>query len=130
MCISISRPNLFTTTSSEHLETTQNCTSGIDAYVTKNRVILLDCQPILSSSVAYSISQKRLNPSIDSSSLLADNEMVSLQLTAFLLSVCHIVLLVQDWVFDPNIFKYEDKINENNLINLIIINNCLLIIYA
>jgi len=63
----------------------------------------LDCQPILSSSVAYSASQKRVGPSIDPLSI--DNEMVSLQLAAFLLSVCHVVLLVQDWFFDPNIFK-------------------------
>lgn len=99
------RPNLFTTTTSEYLETTQNCTSGIDAYITKNRVILLDCQPILSSSVAYSTTQKRMSQSIDPSGLLVDNEMISLQLAAFLLSVCHVVLLVQDWFFDPNIFK-------------------------
>lgn len=99
------RPNLFTTTMSEYLETTQNCTSGIDAYITKNRVILLDCQPLLSSSVAYSSTQKRMGQSIDPSGLLVDNEMISLQLTAFLLSVCHVVLLVQDWFFDPNIFK-------------------------
>lgn len=106
MCVFyLVRPNLFTTTTSEYLETTQNCTSGIDAYITKNRVILLDCQPILSSSVAYSASQKRMGQSIDPSGLLVDNEMVSLQLAAFLLSVCHIVLLVQDWFFDPNIFK-------------------------
>jgi len=103
MCILFGRPNLFTTTTSEYLETTQNCTSGIDAYVTKNRIILLDCQPILSSSVAYSASQKRIGQSIDPSGI--DNEMVSLQLAAFLLSVCHVVLLVQDWFFDPNIFK-------------------------
>lgn len=101
----ICRPNLFAATTPEYLETIQNCTSGIDAYVTKNRVILLDCQPILSSSIAYSASHKRMSQSIDPSGLLIDNEMVSLQLAAFLLSVCHVVLLVQDWFFDPNIFK-------------------------
>lgn len=46
-----------------------------------------------------------MSQSIDPSGLLIDNEMVSLQLAAFLLSVCHVVLLVQDWFFDPNIFK-------------------------
>ncbi|CAI6349731.1 unnamed protein product [Macrosiphum euphorbiae] len=99
------KPNLFATSTSEYLETTQNCTAGIDAYITKNRIILLDCQPILSSSVAYSASHKRMGQSIDQSGLLVDNEMISLQLAAFLLSVCHVVLLVQDWFFDPNIFK-------------------------
>ncbi|XP_050429958.1 nonsense-mediated mRNA decay factor SMG9 [Adelges cooleyi] len=96
------KPNLFSSTTTEYIETAQNCTSGIHAYVMKNRVILLDCQPILSSSVAYSTSQKRIGQSMDTS---IDNEMVSLQLTAFLLSVCHVVLIVQDWFFDPNIFK-------------------------
>lgn len=106
-CITIlfNRPNLFTTITSDYLETSQHCTSGIDAFITKNRVILLDCQPLLSSSVAYSTSQKRMGQSVDPSGLLVDNEMVSLQLAAFLLSVCHVVLLVQDWFFDPNILK-------------------------
>lgn len=101
----INRPNLFSSASTEYLETAQHCTSGIDAYVTKNRVILLDCQPILSSSLAYLASLKRMGQSIDSAGLIVDSEIVSLQLSAFLLSVCHIVLLVQDWFFDPNILK-------------------------
>lgn len=101
----VGRSNLFTTTSSEYLETTQSCTSGIDAYITKNRIILLDCQPILSSCVTYLATQKRMGQSIDQSGLVIDNEIISLQLAAFLLSVCHIVLVVQDWFFDPNVIK-------------------------
>lgn len=33
-------------------------------------------------------------------------EIMSLQTAAFLLSVCHVVLLVQDWFYDPNILRY------------------------
>jgi protein SMG9 len=32
-------------------------------------------------------------------------EIQSLQLAAFLLSVCHVVVLVQDWFFDPNFLR-------------------------
>lgn len=87
------------------METTQCCTTGIDAYITKNRIILLDCQPILSSCVTYVSTQKRTAQSIDQSGVVIDNEISSLQLAAFLLSVCHIVLVVQDWFFDPNVIK-------------------------
>lgn len=32
-------------------------------------------------------------------------EITSLQTAAFLLSVCHVVLLVQDWFYDPNLLR-------------------------
>lgn len=58
-----------------------------------------------------------MSQSIDSSGLLVDNEMISLQFAAFLLSVCHIVLLVQDWFFDPNILKYYSSLLKNQKVS-------------
>lgn len=36
-------------------------------------------------------------------------EITSLQITAFLLSVCHVVVLVQDWFYDPNILRFVSR---------------------
>lgn len=108
-----------------------HCTSGIDLYVTANRMLLLDTQPLMSASVFERISnldvssstatpgtKKYAGTSAASSSsgpglgdvgLLTNMdgalEIHSLQMAAFLLSVCHVVILVQDWFFDPDIIR-------------------------
>lgn len=46
-----SRSFFFKPQSAEHLETAQHQTSGIDLFVTEERMILLDSQPLLSASV-------------------------------------------------------------------------------
>jgi protein SMG9 len=33
-------------------------------------------------------------------------EIQSLQIAAFMLSVCHVVLVVQDWFYDPNLIRF------------------------
>jgi protein SMG9 len=38
-------------------------------------------------------------------------EIQSLQLAAFLLSVCHVVIFVQDWFFDPNFLRCNTRSN-------------------
>ena len=72
-------------------------------------MILLDTQPMLSGDIMEKITQetKKILPpcSVD---IATDNvmEVQSLQISAFILSVCHVVLIVQDWFFDPNILRY------------------------
>lgn len=78
--------------------------------VTSNRVILLDSQPVLSAAVMDKLVQQENKKipqpcSVEFSSIENAMEVQSLQIAAFLLSVCHVVLLVQDWFFDPNIVR-------------------------
>jgi protein SMG9 len=92
-----------------------HCTEGIDAFITAERVILLDCQPVLSLSVlAKCINSDNPNSNRASTSgredqdyplLENDMEIQSLQYAAFILSVCHVVLFIQDWVFDPDLVR-------------------------
>lgn len=92
----------------EQQENASFCTSGIDFVITANRMILLDTQPMLSGDIMEKITQetKKILPpcSVD---IATDNvmEVQSLQIAAFILSVCHVVLVVQDWFFDPNILR-------------------------
>lgn len=101
---------LFKVESYEQQENASFCTSGVDFVVTANRMILLDTQPILSGDMMEKITQetkKILLPcSVD---IATDNimEVQSLQIAAFILSVCHVVLVVQDWFFDPNVLRYK-----------------------
>lgn len=87
-------------------ESGSNCTNGIDFYVSKNRIIYLDTQPILSSSIIDNTTlfdQKKgtsdfVNPE-------TNLELQSLQFAAFLFSVCHVIIFVQDWFVDPNLVR-------------------------
>ncbi|XP_067011318.2 nonsense-mediated mRNA decay factor SMG9 [Anabrus simplex] len=103
------RAPLFKPQGPEQLELGSHCTSGVDLLVTPNRVILLDTQPMLSASVMDRLvqlesSKKFVAPEFTSTENAL--EIQSLQLAAFLLSVCHVVIVVQDWFFDPNILRF------------------------
>jgi len=73
----------------------KHCTEGIDAFVTPERLILLDSQPVLSSSVFTSmiLENAPCPPSISLSTLF---EFQSLQLVLFMMSVCHVIIVAAD----------------------------------
>ena len=75
-------------------------TVGVDMFVSPERIILLDTQPALSPSILdYLIRQERKLPQEFTS---AENfvEMQSLQIASFLMTVCHVILVSQDWFTD------------------------------
>ena len=91
----------------------EHCTNGIDIYINARRIVLLDCQPLLSASIMdRTIQVKRtskkkgfndfcltlqLEKKNTSEFTTIENtmEIHSLQLVGFLFSVCHTVLFVQ-----------------------------------
>ncbi|XP_023216105.1 protein SMG9-like [Centruroides sculpturatus] len=99
---------LFKHQTREHKELGEHCTVGIDVYVTSERVILLDTQPILSASVMDQIIQyeKKIPGGTDYHSTENALQMQSLQIIAFLMAVCHTIILVQDWFVDPNLLRF------------------------
>jgi len=99
----------FRPQSLEHHELGGHCTTGVDLFVTSNRVILLDTQPMLSASVMDRLVQQENKKFAGTDFASTENamEIQSLQLAAFLLSVCHVVILVQDWFFDPNFLRCD-----------------------
>jgi len=102
----------FKPQSLEHHELGGHCTTGVDLLVTSNRVILLDTQPMLSASVMDRLVQQENKKFTGTDFASTENamEIQSLQLAAFLLSVCHVVILVQDWFFDPNLVRCDTTI--------------------
>lgn len=74
-------------------------------------MIFLDCQPFLSPSILdelISSDDNHKRPSVVNDCLPMENngEIHSLQLTAFLMSVCHVLIFVQDWFFDSNVVRF------------------------
>lgn len=99
---------VFKVESLDNIENCTNATQGIDIYVSPNRVIFLDCQPCLSVAVLDELIEsenKRTNLVNDFIPLENSGEIQALQYTAFLMSVCHILLVVQDWFFDSNVVR-------------------------
>lgn len=98
--------NMFQVQDLSHYESSTNCTTGIDFFVTKNRIIYLDTQPILSGFAIDSASfdQKKGAPDFVNSD--SNLELQSLQFAAFLFSVCHVIIFVQDWFVDPNLVRF------------------------
>lgn len=96
--------NTFKSSTSES-EIAKHKTNGIDCYVTSERTILLDVQPLLSASVL----DKNINLSEQSKKTLDlkyhenNVHMQSIELACFCLSVCNVVILMEDWFFDPNL---------------------------
>ncbi|CAN7975611.1 unnamed protein product, partial [Ixodes persulcatus] len=99
--------HLFRPQSRELRELGQHCTTGVDIYVTPERMILLDTQPVLSASVMDHMIQfeKKTPGGGDFHSLENAHMMQSLQMASFLMAVCHTVVVVQDWFADPNFLR-------------------------
>ncbi|KAL5017069.1 hypothetical protein ScPMuIL_006658 [Solemya velum] len=99
------RKFVFAPQSREMRETCEHQTVGVDMCVTSQRVIVLDAQPLMSPSVLdYLIRHDKKYPAEYST---AENciEMQSLQLVAFLMTVCHVMVVVQDWFTDIHLLR-------------------------
>ncbi|CAG9135889.1 unnamed protein product [Plutella xylostella] len=86
----------------KHIETGVHCTKGIDMYVTEDRVILLDCQALWSPSLIDEAANT--NPITTRSANVVTVD--CLQLASYLMSICHVLIAVQDWFFDYNFVRY------------------------
>nr|CAG4644348.1 EOG090X0EPT [Lepidurus arcticus] len=107
----ISLNDIFPRSSKEQLLISEASTLGIDVFVSSNRVIYLDCQPFLSTALANT---EINNPgelfkdsyiSYEPPSIETSMEIKALQLLAFVMCVCHHLILVQDWMFDTNLIR-------------------------
>ena len=101
----VSRAQPFKTSSRDTLECAMHQTCGIDMAVSAERVILLDTQPILSMSVLDRLHQHERQIPVD---MKVDSyaELQASQIAAFLFSVCHVVIVVQDWLYNVDVFNF------------------------
>ncbi|CAL8259553.1 unnamed protein product [Boreogadus saida] len=100
------RAFVFRTQTQEIKERAGNQSTGIDFFITQERVIYLDTQPILSPSILDHLinNDRKLPPEYNLPHTYI--EMQSLQMAAFLFTVCHVVIVVQDWFTDINMYRF------------------------
>ncbi|XP_045451849.1 protein SMG9-like [Melitaea cinxia] len=85
----------------EYIERGVHCTKGVDMYITNDRIILLDCQALWSPSL---IEETSANPVTARSANIMTVD--CLQIASFLMSICHVLIAVQDWFTDYNFIRY------------------------
>ncbi|XP_045592270.1 nonsense-mediated mRNA decay factor SMG9 isoform X1 [Procambarus clarkii] len=80
-------------------------TNGIDVYITNERLIVLDCQPLLSPSIMDRLitQEKKFTSDYNSTENLMEVE--SLQVLTLVMSIAHVVIMVQDSAADPNLIR-------------------------
>lgn len=74
-------------------------TSGVDAFISKERTIFLDFQPLLSATASVESNKKGVEFKYFENYV----QIQSIELACFCLSVCNVVLLMEDWFTDPNL---------------------------
>uniref|UniRef100_T1J0F4 BTB domain-containing protein n=1 Tax=Strigamia maritima TaxID=126957 RepID=T1J0F4_STRMM len=97
---------IFKAQTRELRELGEHGTNGIDIFITPERVIILDVQPVLSASVMDHMMQYEKKYSTEYPSVESALEIQSLQITSFLMAVCHTILLVQDWFCDATLLRF------------------------
>ncbi|XP_028280800.1 protein SMG9 isoform X2 [Parambassis ranga] len=100
------RNYVFRAQTQEIKERGGNQSTGIDFFITQERVIFLDTQPMLSPSILDHLinNDRKLPPEYNLPHTYI--EMQSLQIAAFLFTVCHAVIVVQDWFTDINLYRF------------------------
>lgn len=96
---------IFPPQSREVREECGHMTNGIDIFVSQQRVIFLDTQPLMSPSVLEQLihNEKKIPPEYTA----AENyiEILCLQQVTFLLTVCNIIIVMQDWFTDMSLLR-------------------------
>lgn len=100
----------------------QHVTRGIDIHSTHHRM-LLDCQPLLASSVLDDFLSGRSNSQFPKNSQISDPliscQMISLQLATFLIATSDYVIIMTNWLIDVHLLRLISSaimmIGEDNL---------------
>ncbi|CAF0864941.1 unnamed protein product [Didymodactylos carnosus] len=137
MTSSITSTSTQSSTANATSKQLNSVTTGIDLYVTSERTILLDTQPLLSPSLLQNLIENEQNreqqhhqrrhynhhyreqnerqqdfqhlwqQQNDPNSIYIDNmiELKSIEIACFIMSVCHVVLIIEDQFADPYIYR-------------------------
>ncbi|XP_044750959.1 protein SMG9 [Coccinella septempunctata] len=100
---------IFRKQNTDDIESVRNRTNGIDIFISDDRVIYLDCQPFSSLAIMDDLVEndnKRSNLVSELVQCENSGEIQALQITSFLMTVCHIFIVVQDWFFDSNTCRF------------------------
>ncbi|KAG5061580.1 hypothetical protein JHK87_002609 [Glycine soja] len=99
----------FAIQSEETRAMARHCSTGIEPRISTERIILLDTQPVFSSSVLAEMMRPDGSSTISvlsGETLSAElaHELIGIQLAVLLASICHILLVVSEGVHDDSLW--------------------------
>ncbi len=80
----------------------EQCTNGVNVWIGPNRVIYLDTQGLMSGAVLDRVIVQAEKKYSEFGSAENTLEVQSLQLLGFLMNICHVIIVVQDWFCDED----------------------------
>ena len=95
----------FAPQTAETVQQAAHRTCGCDLYVTPERLLLLDTQPLLSPSVLLELMRRETTLTADVQTHENLLELHSLRIALLVLSACHLVVCVHDGSFDPHALR-------------------------
>nr|CAG4645851.1 EOG090X0EPT [Lynceus sp. MCZ IZ 141354] len=103
-------PTSFSLLTRDKITNAEPGTLGIEAFVTSDRVVWIDCQPLMSAGVAErDIARSREtykeNLGSEALTLSATTEVLALHTLAFIYCVADVVLVVQDHFPNPHLIR-------------------------
>lgn len=96
--------------------TARHCTVGIEPRISSERIILLDTQPVFSTSVLAEMVRPDGSSTIslvNGESLPAElaHEMMGIQLGILLASICHVIIVVSEGVHDATMWRFMSTVD-------------------
>ncbi|KAI9161329.1 hypothetical protein LWI28_016404 [Acer negundo] len=106
----------FAILSEETRAMSRHSTCGIEPRISAERLILLDTQPVFSSSILAELMRPDGSSTISvltGESLSAElaHQLMGIQLAVFLASICHILLVVSEGVHDSNMWRLMSTVD-------------------
>ncbi|KAK0596377.1 hypothetical protein LWI29_015086 [Acer saccharum] len=106
----------FAILSEETRAMSRHSTCGIEPRISAERLILLDTQPVFSSSILSELMRPDGSSTISvltGESLSAElaHHLMGIQLAVFLASICHILLVVSEGVHDSNMWRLMSTVD-------------------
>ncbi|KRX90961.1 Protein SMG9 [Trichinella pseudospiralis] len=96
----------FRPTSKEMTESMWYQTAGVQIYVNEHRTILLDSEPVPSIAIMRNAMRAKYRNRSKASNLLTSSANQSLTVAAFLLQVCHLVIVLFESLVDADLMKF------------------------
>ncbi|KRY60294.1 Protein SMG9 [Trichinella britovi] len=96
----------FRPASKETTESMWYQTAGVQIYVNRHRTILLDSEPIPSIAVMRNSMRAKYRNKSEASNMLTSSANQSLSVAAFLLQVCHLVIVLFESFVDADLMKF------------------------
>lgn len=102
---------VFKESASKHAHLKQNAysTKGIDIFITRERLILLDTESLFSTTSLQRINSSSFKIDVEGLKNVSNIENLAVKYALLMYSICHVIIVVQDNLQDQSLLKFIKK---------------------